>query len=678
MRLIEHLADLALRQLRGGGTTLLHLVRDRSPDHGKRLLAALHLASRRAWVALELALAGQALAGIAGGVGTFMEAFPLAELKNRTHFRQQCLRELREARRRDVLTGDRLTEDEAQHKAGELGRESRPQAILQVEWRVQDGIAATLEQQGFTSLPWLLRQRPDGRPPLLLTAMRFFFRRIVEEDDELGLAGTFARDVNLSAAQGAGLAALHDVLCTDPRQVEELRESLAPPPEEPSTPSQPRDLRPYPLARPDTVAEVLAVTELAGESAEAHFNAYQVALRSGRHDAALEHLHDAIRRDPQRFAPFPIDDYEPLQILRAGSFDVTFLCHAQALGTKVAVESFVADEPARRVVATAFRDAIVLHQLHHPGIIRLHRWGWADPEKTRPYVVMEYFPAQTLQEYLTEHGPLAFAEFKELARQMAEALRSAHRRGILHRALNPSRLLLRRPERDDAGMWEIRLLDFGLAIELAATDSAADALDYAAPEQLGRFPDVELGPPSDVHGFARTCCFALFRSAHPSAADWQKVSPSLADLLRECLTDDPRLRLPDFDAVLQRLAHVRADVPRKKSAKVTSPPRLVVMRGLRLHVEYVLHEGVNVIGRDARGSALDVDLEDQEPDGSVLSSRRHALVTWKDGRLTIMDLHSANGTQVNKAQLAPGEEHPLEDKHLIQVGSVLLQVVIDG
>jgi hypothetical protein len=673
MRLIDHLADLALRQLGGRGAPLLHLLSDRSAGRGKRLLAAVHLACRRAWLAFELALAGPSLhsqlqaastpADVSAGLRAFLEAFPLPEFQNRAHFRQQCLDEVHEARRRNLLTGDRLSEEEVEHKAAEMSQEPRPLAALQVEWRAQDGMAGELEQHGFTALPWLLRERPDGSPPLLLTAMRFLFCRVVEEDPELGPVVAFPRREVLPTAPAAGLAALHAVLRNQTRQVEGL--CLA----SPAT------------ANLDALPEVIAVEEEPEESAETHFEAYQEALRSGRYDAALAQLHEALDSDPERFAPFPIDDYDPVQIRRAGGFDVTFVCRARALGGKVLVKAWSVEEAGRAVVANAFREAITLHQLHHPGILRLHRWGYADADKTRPYVVMENFTGQTLQEYIAENGTLSFVEFKELARQVADALRSAHRRGVLHRVVNPATLLLRRREREDSGMWEVRLVDFGLAVELTAPESpaAAGALEYAAPEQLGRLPSVEPGPPADVYGFARTCCYALFRTAHPAAEDWQRVSPSLAELLRDCLVEHPESRLPDFEAVLARLAVVRSGGrAAPKTSPASAPPRLVVLHGLRLHAEYVLHEGGNFIGRDAGGATLAVDLEDQEPDGCVLSSRRHALVTWKAGQLTITDLHSANGTLVNRAELTPGEEYPLADQDLIQVGSVLLQVLLEG
>jgi pSer/pThr/pTyr-binding forkhead associated (FHA) protein len=103
------------------------------------------------------------------------------------------------------------------------------------------------------------------------------------------------------------------------------------------------------------------------------------------------------------------------------------------------------------------------------------------------------------------------------------------------------------------------------------------------------------------------------------------------------------------------------------------PPRLVVLRGLRPGADYPLREGANVVGRGGE-SPVDVDLDTQEPDGRVWSSRRHALLTWRGGRLAVTDLHSANGTFVNGSRLAPGQEYPLGQRDLIQIGSLVLRV----
>src|SRR5206468_916927 len=113
-----------------------------------------------------------------------------------------------------------------------------------------------------------------------------------------------------------------------------------------------------------------------------------------------------------------------------------------------------------------------------------------------------------------------------LAKLVALGLRAAHGQGILHRDVKPANLLVKRPGEPGAsatgGTWQAKLIDFGLALRrtgretlLAAThtitgSSIAGTLEYAAPEQMGKLADVPVGPYSDVYGFARTFCYALF------------------------------------------------------------------------------------------------------------------------------------------------------------------------
>src|SRR5262245_44185142 len=74
--------------------------------------------------------------------------------------------------------------------------------------------------------------------------------------------------------------------------------------------------------------------------------------------------------------------------------------------------------------------------------------------------------------------------------------------------------------------------------------------------------------------------------------------------------------------------------------------RLLVVRGLRPNWEYPIYEGRNILGRpDAQ--PVDIDLEPQEPENRVWSSRQHAAITCNAGTMVIEDLKSANGTFVN-------------------------------
>ncbi|HZU38566.1 MAG TPA: FHA domain-containing protein [Gemmataceae bacterium] len=102
-------------------------------------------------------------------------------------------------------------------------------------------------------------------------------------------------------------------------------------------------------------------------------------------------------------------------------------------------------------------------------------------------------------------------------------------------------------------------------------------------------------------------------------------------------------------------------------------PRLVVMRGLKIGVEYPLYDGLNFVGR-ADEKPVDIDLEDQEPPDRIWSSRQHALISYEGGSLSIEDLNSSNGTFVNRQRIYPGQKRPLNVNDVIQIGTVQMKV----
>jgi hypothetical protein len=102
-------------------------------------------------------------------------------------------------------------------------------------------------------------------------------------------------------------------------------------------------------------------------------------------------------------------------------------------------------------------------------------------------------------------------------------------------------------------------------------------------------------------------------------------------------------------------------------------PKLVVLRGQRMNVEYPIYEGDNYVGR-ADDKPVDVDLEDQEPEDRIWSSRQHALITFEGGQLAIEDLNSTNGTFVNRTRVDPGKKRPLQVNDVIQIGTVQMKV----
>ncbi len=319
----------------------------------------------------------------------------------------------------------------------------------------------------------------------------------------------------------------------------------------------------------DDFAAVATITTTSDEKAEAQFNLYTAAVEQGNFAAALKAIREAVELDPHKYQPFPFKKYEAEKILGAGGFGVAFLCRNRLSRSRLVVKALQTDS-LDRTVHDVFREAHLLEELDHPGIIRLRDCDYAEDDVNRPYLVMDYFDGVNLDDFVEKHGTIAVSDFPDFVRQLAEALQAAHSHNILHRDVKPGNVLVRR--RSD-GSWKIKLIDFGLALKqgvLHSTSTSAQArkstvgysiagtVDYAAPEQLGKLPGVPVGTYTDVYGLAKTCCYALFKTSVPLRKHWGQLPELAADLLEQCLLEDPKDRIQDMAGVLDYIPKLQA------------------------------------------------------------------------------------------------------------------------
>src|SRR4051812_30629851 len=126
------------------------------------------------------------------------------------------------------------------------------------------------------------------------------------------------------------------------------------------------------------------------------------------------------------------------------------------------------------------REAQVLQEIHHPGVVRYIAHGTSPGGE--PWLAIEWLEGESLAERLRREG-LTVAEGVALARQVANALSAAHRRGIVHRDLKPSNLFL-----EGGAIDRVKVLDFGIAkvrggTPLTMTGMIVGTPFYMSPEQ---------------------------------------------------------------------------------------------------------------------------------------------------------------------------------------------------
>jgi serine/threonine protein kinase len=663
-------------------------------DQSQRLNKALARATDRAWRAVELALAGNSwwdrckrtLASaeqraFREQIQTFLKANPLDAVDGfGPDFRVQCHAQLQAARKAGLLKPTPPPPEQLARQVGSLARFGDPASRVKAEHKVVKMIAAQLRQHGYDALATFLELRPASGPPVLASAVHYFFQREVENDRELFQGLAYAQLDSLAQGQAAGFAALAEVLDQHgerleamladvqavvvqtradvldvkaelQRQGQQMQElgdavlralqqhhlekrtlhtgdSLSIRDEDErrlvkdlvrryrSLPAEQRQQMPALLNAVGKLEVVTGEFESAQRDfrqlaqmvpdsparAEAAHNAYLAALERRAWDDALTELNEAARLDPARFAPFPTEKFEPERILGAGGFGVAFLCRNTRSGGRVVIKT-LRSEGLDRGIGEVFREAQTLEELEHPAIIRIRDCDFADTGRSRPYLVMDYFQGQTLAEYVEQNGPLKVSAALPLARLAAEGLQRAHERGILHRDVKPANLLVRPSPLPSVGEgsgvrggWEARLIDFGLAMRAKpksstmrssldstlAGSSIAGTLEYAAPEQMGKLKGVAIGTYSDVYGFGKTCCFALFGTAQPTFQHWQQIPRELADLLGRCINEQPGARPRDFAAVLRELDRLMSIAAQSVQPRIleaqpvkTEPPRRV-------------------------------------------------------------------------------------------------------
>jgi serine/threonine protein kinase len=242
-----------------------------------------------------------------------------------------------------------------------------------------------------------------------------------------------------------------------------------------------------------------------------------------------------------------IGPYKLLQQIGEGGMGVVFMAEqAEPIQRTVALKIIKPGMDTRQVIARFEAERQALAMMDHPNIAKVLDAGTTD--SGRPYFVMELVKGMPITKYSDDHK-LSLRERLELFKSVCEAVQHAHQKGIIHRDIKPTNVLV--AEYDNHAVPKV--IDFGVAKATAQKltertmftefGQVIGTVEYMSPEQA-KFNQLDIDTRSDIY--------------------------SLGVLLYELLTgstpfEQKRLREAAFDEVLRI---IREEEPPKPSTRL--------------------------------------------------------------------------------------------------------------
>ncbi len=262
--------------------------------------------------------------------------------------------------------------------------------------------------------------------------------------------------------------------------------------------------------------------------------------------------------------------YTIVSAIGAGGMGEVYRAHDPRLSRDIALKVLarVGDSELRRRFESEARAASALT---HPNIVVVHDIG---DEGGMPYIAMELVEGQTLRATMGSAQPLE--RLLAIAIQIADALRTAHARGVAHRDLKPENVLV-------TPSSVVKVVDFGLAkVQAVDTDHTAAATQtglilgtpgYMSPEQARGLPS---DARSDQFAFGallyelatgrrafhkpsaiETAAATLGDEPTPVSSLRPDLPAPLAWILQRCLAKDPAARYDTTDHLYSELVALR-------------------------------------------------------------------------------------------------------------------------
>ncbi len=324
-------------------------------------------------------------------------------------------------------------------------------------------------------------------------------------------------------------------------------------------------------------------------------------------------------------------EYEINGVLGQGGMSVVYKAKHQLTGQEVALKILPRELAAHSQVKSRFlEEARALAALDHPNIVHLYTFGEADGCLV---LAMQFIRGQTFEELIFDRERLPWEQSVDICIDVLRALDFAHTRGVIHRDMKPSNVLVR----EDTG--HATVMDFGIAkmttsTRLTATGQTMGTVRYMSPEQVrGKQVDVRtdiysLGcslyeaivgdTPFDGETHFEIMTKHLNEQALPPSARGIDIPRELEQALVRSLAKRREERFDTAADMLAVLEAVRRGVPVEEVARAASEPAGRAVRIADPHAE----TSALSAGQGASGPAPSVEPVLDEPGTDMIAFER--------------------------------------------------------
>src|SRR5882672_6440836 len=278
-----------------------------------------------------------------------------------------------------------------------------------------------------------------------------------------------------------------------------------------------------------------------------------------------------------------IGHYKLLQLIGEGGFGSVYMAEQlHPVRRKVALKIIKLGMDTRQVIARFEAERQALAMMDHPNIAKVLDAGAT--ETGRPYFVMELVKGVPITQYCDTNN-VSTRERLDLFVQVCRAVQHAHQKGIIHRDIKPTNILVTMAD----GIPIPKVIDFGIAkaTQNPLTDKTlfteyralVGTPEYMSPEQA-EMAGIDIDTRSDIYSLG-VLLYELLTGTTPFDAKElrSKGAPEIQRIIREVDPPKPSTRLNTLATVVEVAAHRRTD-PAKLNRIVRGELDWIVMRCL--------------------------------------------------------------------------------------------------